>query len=66
MSEVKDDNPINEEKTEETIPVEVIIKKPEEVPEPDVDYDDYLPTDEEILETEQEIEKITLSKKVKQ
>ncbi len=46
-------------------PLEVIIKKETEKPEPDVDYDNYLPSDEEILETEQEIEKNTLAKKVK-
>ncbi len=45
-------------------PLEVTIKKDAEKPEPDFDYDDYLPTSEEIITTEQEIEKLALAKKV--
>jgi len=53
------------EEVEKEVPLEVKIIKETEKPEPDVDYDDYLPTEKEILETEQEIEKNTLAKKVK-
>ncbi len=61
---MSDEHPETTEEIDEK-PLEVIIKKETEIPEPDVDYDDYLPTEKEILETEQEIEKITLAKKVK-
>ncbi len=45
---------------EDTTPLEVTIKKEKEIPKPSFDYDDYTPTDTEILEIEQEIaEKIT-------
>jgi len=41
---------------EDDKPLEVTIKKDKEIPEPDFDYDDYLPTEEEIMQAEQEIE----------
>ncbi len=66
MSEELKEDQIQEESKEVTPePIEVIIKKEETKPEPSFDYDDYLPTPEEIQETEKEIEKITLAKKVK-
>ncbi len=46
-------------------PIEVIIKKEETKESPDFDYDDYLPTDEEIQETEKEINEIAEKRKVK-
>ncbi len=36
-------------------PLEVTIKKEKETPSPSFDYDDYSPTDEEILDIETEI-----------
>ncbi len=46
----------NEDENEEKIePIEVTIKKEETKPEPSFDYDDYLPSDAEIDETEKEI-----------
>ncbi len=61
---------MSEDLIEETVetkpePVEVTIKKEPEKKEPDVDYDDYLPTEKEILETEIEIEKNTDKRRVK-
>ncbi len=45
---------------EQDTPLEVIIKKDVPPPQPSFDYDDYSPTDEEILDIEKEIqEKIT-------
>ncbi len=41
-------------KTEE--PIEVTIKKEATPKEPNFDYDDYTPTDAQILETEKEIQ----------
>ncbi len=52
-----------DEKAEE--PLEVIIKKETEKPEPDFDYDDYLPTQKEIIETEDELDEIAEKRKVK-
>jgi len=47
------DEEINEEINE---PIEVSIKdKPKEIP-PDFDYDDYSPSDQEIQDTEKEIQ----------
>ncbi len=40
----------------EDIPLEVTIKKEKEAPQPDFDYDDYTPSDTEILDTEKEIQ----------
>jgi len=58
------ETPEDPEELEETLPLEVKIIKEKEQPEPDVDYDNYLPSEKEIIETEQEIEKIALKKKV--
>ncbi len=45
-----------EEETEEKIgPLEVTIKKEEEKKEPDFDHDNYLPSEDEILEAEKEL-----------
>ncbi len=44
----------NKEDTKEE-PLQVIIKKEETKPEPDFDHDNYLPSEEEIIETEKEI-----------
>ncbi len=48
--EIKDITPDVEE------PLEVIIKKETPPKQPDFDYDDYTPTDAEILEIETEIQ----------
>ncbi len=44
------------EKDEEDTPLEVTIKKDKEPPQPDFDYDDYTPSDQEILDIEREIQ----------
>ncbi len=36
-------------------PIEVSIKKEKEIPTPDFDYDNYLPSEKEIVETENEM-----------
>ncbi len=56
----------DEEMAKEIIdePLEVIIKKEEPTKEPNFDYDDYSPTDSQILETEKEIQK-NLEKRTK-
>ncbi len=41
---------------EEEQPLEVRIKKEETTPQPDFDYDDYTPSDQEILDIEKEIQ----------
>ncbi len=41
---------------EDDKPLEVIIKKEKEQPNPSFDYDDYTPSDTEILEIEKEIQ----------
>ncbi len=50
------DEEIKEELTEDIVPLEVTIKKDKEPPEPNFDYDDYSPSDKEILEIEKEIQ----------
>ncbi len=56
----------NEDEAEEkTFPLEVSIKKEVEKPEPDYDYDNYLPTSDEIHETEKEIAEIAEKRKIK-
>ncbi len=66
MSDDETIEEINEtEKEEDTAPIEVVIKKEEPVKEVDFDYDDYLPTDAEIQETEKEINEISEKRKVK-
>ncbi len=50
------DEPIENLKEEEDIPLEVIIKKDKPLPSPSFDYDDYSPSDQEILDTEKEIQ----------
>ncbi len=56
----------NEDEKEEIIePIEVTIKKEETKPEVSFDYDDYLPTPEEIQETEKDIEEQAEKRKVK-
>ncbi len=50
------DEAIKEEITESDTPLEVTIKKEKTTPEPNFDYDDYSPSDSEILEIEKEIE----------
>ncbi len=50
-----DDKEIVEE-IEEPTPLEVTIKKETPPKQPDFDYDDYTPTDAQILETEKEIQ----------
>ncbi len=54
-----------EETKESPDPVEVTIKKEKETPTPDFDYDDYLPTQEEIVEAEKELDEIAEKRKVK-
>ncbi len=55
------DEEINEEVT---VPLEVTIKKEKITPDPSFDYDDYSPSDAEILEIETEIaEKIKKANK---
>ncbi len=54
-----------EETTTDTSPLEVTIKKEETKPEPSFDYDDYLPSTEEILEAEKEIHENTQKRQVK-
>ncbi len=54
-----------DEATEKPEPVTVKLEKEETKPEPDFDNDNYLATEEEIIETEQEIEKIAKEKQVK-
>ncbi len=49
--EIKDDIKAEEEDT----PLEVTIKKDVPPPQPNFDYDDYSPSDEEILDIEKEI-----------
>ncbi len=62
--EIKEDE-ILEEKEEPTEPIQVVIKKEEPIKEADFDYDDYLPTDAEIQETEKEINENAEKRKVK-
>ncbi len=51
------DEEIKEELIEgEVTPIEVTIKKEKSSPEPNFDYDDYSPSDSEILEIEKEIQ----------
>ncbi len=52
--------------SQRTEAIEVTIKKEPEKKEPDVDYDNYLPTEKEIIETEIEIEENTNKRRVKQ
>ncbi len=40
---------------EEPEPIEVTVKKDKPIPEPSFDYDDYSPTDNEILDIETQI-----------
>ncbi len=47
------DDEIQEEITE---PLEVTIKKEKSIPDPSFDYDDYTPSDTEILDIEKEIQ----------
>ncbi len=54
-----------DEAIEKEQPLEVTIKKEEEKPEPSFDYDDYLPTEKEILETEDELNELAEKRKVK-
>ncbi len=49
---------------EETPPIEVTIKKDKEKPQPSFDYDDYSPSEEEILDIEKEI-KTNIEKRTK-
>ncbi len=49
--------------TEDT-PLEVTIKKDKVAPQPDFDYDDYTPSDQEILDIEKEIQ-INIEKRTK-
>ncbi len=44
------------EEIEEPTPLEVTIKKEAPAKEPNFDYDDYSPTDTQILETEKQIQ----------
>ncbi len=53
-----------DEKEEPIVPIEVSIKKEETKPESNFDYDDYLPTDDEIHETEKEIHENEMKRKV--
>ncbi len=48
---------MDEEQAKEIVdePIEVILKKEKTVPEPSFDYDDYSPSDAEILDIETEI-----------
>ncbi len=62
MSEEIKEEVVEDEKQD---PIQVVIKKEETVKEPDFDYDNYLPTDEEIQETEKEINEIAEKRKVK-
>ncbi len=50
-----DEEILDEIKEQTSAPLEVSIKKEKETPPPSFDYDDYSPTDEEILEIETEI-----------
>ncbi len=65
MSEKQADDLVEDEKEETNDPIEVTIKKTTETPVPDFDYDDYLPTDEEIIEAEKEINENAEKRKVK-
>ncbi len=67
MSEENEEIAEEENKTEKEKdePLQVVIKKEESTPEPNFDYDDYLPTDAEIQETEKEINEISEKRKVK-
>jgi len=57
---------VKEDETDETIsPIEVTIKKEEIKEPPSFDYDDYLPTPEEIEATEKEIDEIHEKRKVR-
>jgi len=55
---------VKEDEKDET-PLQVTIQKEPDKPEPDYDYDNYLPTPDEIHETEKEIQIITDKRKVK-
>ncbi len=46
---------VEKDEVEPVTPIEVIVKKEETKEEPDYDYDNYLPSDDEIIETEKEI-----------
>ncbi len=46
---------MDEKEIEEQEPLEVTVKEKPKPPSPSFDYDDYSPTDEEILEIEMEI-----------
>ncbi len=48
---------INEIQDEKPQPIEVTVKKEAPTKEPNFDYDDYTPSDTEILEIEEEIAK---------
>ncbi len=49
---------------EDAEPLEVTIKKDKETPTPSFDYDDYSPSDNEILDIEKEIQE-TITKRTK-
>ncbi len=53
---ILDDIKEEEEVKDEVTPIEVTIKKEIPPKEPDFDYDDYSPSDSEILEIEKEIQ----------
>ncbi len=53
------------EETEKEVPLEVKIISEKEKPEPSFDYDNYLPDEKEILETEKEIHEINTKRQVK-
>ncbi len=65
MSEDEIPTEVIEEKEEKVEPIKVILEKEETKPEPNFDYDDYLPTPEEIQETEKEIDDAAEKRKVK-
>ncbi len=44
------------QESEDEAPIEVVIKKETPPPEPDFDYDDYSPSDTEIIQIEKEIQ----------
>ncbi len=54
-----------DEKEEQPIPIEVSIKKEATKPEPNFDYDNYLPSNDEIEETEKEIHEIQSKRQIK-
>ncbi len=52
VDEIKDITP----EVEDSEPLEVRVKKEETPPQPNFDYDDYTPSDQEILDIEKEIQ----------